>query len=102
MAIKKQVCAFHPERHAIGVCVITKRPICAECSTRYEGVNYSKEGLRILKEQRTAAMGQSQKSHRVVTLLSVLTAPLLFYMVILFHRLAMKSLIDLQQFSFLD
>ena len=41
MAIEKRMCAFHPDRLAIGICVETKVPICGECSTRYEGVNYS-------------------------------------------------------------
>jgi|GEM_PF-5275869 len=41
-------CAKHPNRRAIGVCVITKQPICSECSTRHNGVNYSKEGLASL------------------------------------------------------
>ena len=34
MAIEKRMCAFHPGRLAIGVCVETKVPICGECSTR--------------------------------------------------------------------
>lgn len=52
MAIEKRMCAFHADRLAIGVCVETKMPICGECSTRYEGVNYSKEGLRRLQARR--------------------------------------------------
>ena len=52
--LPQRFCANHPQRAAIGVCVITQMPICSECSTRYEGVNYSKEGLRILRERRAA------------------------------------------------
>ena len=57
MALKKSYCVHHSDRPAIGVCVITKQLICEECSTRYEGVNYSREGLAILRERR-AAEGQ--------------------------------------------
>ncbi len=53
--IRRQFCHNHPGRQAIGECVITHQPVCSECSTRYEGVNYSKEGLRILQERRRAA-----------------------------------------------
>ena len=54
MEIQQRYCVHHPDRPAIGICVVTKQAICGECSTRYEGVNYSKEGLRILQEQRRA------------------------------------------------
>ncbi|MDH5509134.1 MAG: hypothetical protein OEZ32_02150 [Nitrospinota bacterium] len=50
-------CVNHPERPAIGECVITKKPICPECSTRYEGVNYSREGLAELKRRRARNTG---------------------------------------------
>jgi hypothetical protein len=55
MVIARHTCVHHPDRLAIGVCVITRQPICAECSTRYEGFNYSKEGLRILQQRRASA-----------------------------------------------
>jgi hypothetical protein len=32
-------CAQHPDREAIGICVVCRRPICAECSTPIEGIN---------------------------------------------------------------
>ena len=54
MALKKTFCLNHPDRPAIGICVITGQAICEECSTRYEGVNYSREGLRILQARRNA------------------------------------------------
>ena len=55
MVIRKKFCINHPERPAIGICVITGKAICEECSTRYEGVNYSKEGLEILRTRRARA-----------------------------------------------
>lgn len=53
MAVEQRFCVNHPERVAIGVCVETKKPICGECSTRYNGVNYSREGLEILRRRRS-------------------------------------------------
>lgn len=52
MAIERKYCTNHPDRVAIGLCMVTRKPICAECSTRYNGVNYSREGLEILRERR--------------------------------------------------
>lgn len=80
MAIQRRYCKNHPDRPAIGVCIITHQAICAECSTRYEGVNYSKEGLRILQERR-----QAQESAGSGTVLSavllLLLSPLMLLMV---------------------
>lgn len=50
--LERRYCSNHPDRLAIGVCVETKKPICGECSTRYNGVNYSREGLELLRERR--------------------------------------------------
>lgn len=52
MALKQAHCANHPGRLAIGVCVETGKPVCGECSTRYNGVNYSREGLEIMLARR--------------------------------------------------
>ncbi len=32
-------CANHGDREAIGICVVCRRPICAECTTPIEGIN---------------------------------------------------------------
>lgn len=97
MAIKKKTCVNHPERPAIGVCVITKRPICAECSTRYEGVNYSKEGLRILQQRRAAAARKVGFLNRMAGILAVLLSPVFFYLLYLFYFVGFRALISLQQ-----
>jgi|GEM_PF-7126872 hypothetical protein len=55
MAIKRDFCINHPDRLAIGRCVVTHHPICTECSTQYDGVNYSREGLEIMRRSRNAA-----------------------------------------------
>lgn len=57
MTVERRYCVNHPERVAIGVCVETKKPICGECSTRYNGVNYSREGLEILRQRRMRERG---------------------------------------------
>ena len=74
MALAKH-CEAHPDRPAIGVCVITKRPICAVCSTPYNGVNYSREGLAILLErERVEQKAQDRTSWGFVVAL-LATAP---------------------------
>ena len=97
MALQKRMCANHENRVAIGVCVITKAPICAECSTRYEGVNYSKEGLAILKERRTEASAVGIGSKASVMVLALVLSPLLIYVHFLFFEFATSFFIDLQQ-----
>ena len=97
MAIQKRHCTHHPERLAIGVCVITKEPICAECSTRYEGVNYSKEGLRILQARRAAKTQGRQRRLQPMTLFAAVISPLLFFLLYAFYHRAFMLLIDLQQ-----
>ena len=32
-------CFQHPDREALGICIVCRRPICAECSTPIEGIN---------------------------------------------------------------
>ena len=86
MAIEQRFCTNHPQRPAIGVCVMTRRPICSECSTRYEGVNYSKEGLRLLQEQRAAQRNKSGKGAAGVTALLMWgSSPVLLYMMYLWY-----------------
>jgi hypothetical protein len=33
-------CHYHPDRPAIGVCMRCRRVICADCTTRVDGVNH--------------------------------------------------------------
>ncbi|MAE63487.1 MAG: hypothetical protein CMJ18_04375 [Phycisphaeraceae bacterium] len=96
MALKRQTCVNHPDRAAIGICVITRKAICAECSTRYEGVNYSKEGLRIVQQRREAEAGRAGRGGFVVVL-SIVVSPLLLYLLHLFYLLLFNWFIDLNQ-----
>ncbi len=98
--IRQQFCSNHPERVAIGVCVITAAPICGECSTRYEGVNYSKEGLRILRERRAAGTVET-KSFRglILRVLAWVSIPVQLYLVYLSLVASARLLIDLLHWS---
>ena len=97
MAITKKQCHYHPNRPAIGVCVELGIPICAECSTRYEGVNYSREGLRILRERRVGEAGRGSFAQSVGGLLLTLAAPLMFYLIYLSYFYSFQALIDWAQ-----
>ena len=76
MALKKTFCLNHPDRPAIGICVITGQAICEECSTRYEGVNYSREGLRILQARRNEENKARWWPDRIWLILGTLLSPL--------------------------
>jgi len=91
-------CVNHPQRKAIGVCVMTGKPICSECSTRYEGVNYSKEGLAMLQAKRQA--GRSAEGGRLWSVLGLVLSPLLVLALYGFLWYGFRLLIDLQQVGF--
>ena len=97
MAIEQRMCRNHSERRAIGICIITGKAICAECSTRYEGVNYSIEGLRILQERRAAAARKAGARHRWRGALLFILTPGFLYLVYLGYLLFFKTLINLEQ-----
>ena len=99
MAISQRTCSHHPERMAIGICVITGKTICAECSTRYEGVNYSKEGLRILQERRASAGRQVAGRSSGWRVAAALAAPVFLYLLYLSYLLGLGFLCDLGQYA---
>jgi len=33
-------CRNHPARGAIGICVICRAPVCADCTTKVDGINH--------------------------------------------------------------
>jgi hypothetical protein len=35
-----RVCYYHEDRSAIGICMHCRVPICADCTTRLQGVNH--------------------------------------------------------------
>jgi hypothetical protein len=95
MAIQKRVCTNHPDRPAIGVCVITRKAICVECSTRYEGVNYSKEALAILQQRRAAAAKSGRGGQLALTVLAWCLAPVMVYLLYFAYVVAANALINL-------
>lgn len=95
MALKKTFCLNHPDRLAIGICVITGQAICEECSTRYEGVNYSREGLRILQARRNAENRRHGWRGRSWLILGTLLSPVSVLLIYLGLR-AMISFMGLR------
>ena len=49
------VCKYHGERAGIGVCMHCRSVICAECTTRLEGINFCHACLRDLGRKSEAA-----------------------------------------------
>lgn len=88
-------CDRHPQRLAVGVCVVTRRAICRECSTQYQGVNYSKEGL----EQLLA--GQRRQQHRrgwldrLLFILLLAALPLSLYLTYQGFNLSGQMIVDI-------
>lgn len=98
MAVIQKTCANHADRRAIGVCKMTGKAICAECSTRYEGVNYSKEGLEILKRERAGETAKPKITHRFTASTGALmAAPLMTWMTFQFFRISFEWIIDFYQ-----
>jgi hypothetical protein len=97
MAIQQRFCVNHPQRPAIGICVITHQAICSECSTRYEGVNYSKDGLRLLHERRRGASAARRRRLVVLAAVAWVLSPLLLYCMYLAYLTGALLLADLLQ-----
>jgi hypothetical protein len=55
------VCRFHADRPAVGVCMRCRRPICAACVTRLDGVNHCHVCLKALG-RREAAPARSRSA----------------------------------------
>jgi hypothetical protein len=95
LAIEKKTCANHPDRPAIGVCVITRKAICAECSTRYEGVNYSKEGLRILQARRASQAKRAGSKGGILAWGAALLSPLFLFLLYAFYLWVSRGLANI-------
>lgn len=97
MAELQRHCQTHPDRRAIGVCVMTGEAICAECSTRYEGVNYSRRGLEMLHAQRAREQERAGAGERAVRIVALGLSPLMVLALYAFFRTALALLIDIGQ-----
>ena len=87
----------HPERAAIGVCVITQRPICGECATRIDGVNYSKEGLRILQERRNSSRSKTNWRSRLFVVALMIAVPFSAAVLFNFYEAGLNFMVDMDQ-----
>lgn len=92
MHVEKKYCVNHPERLAIGICVITEKPLCAECSTRYDGVNYSREGLEILRQRRLGKRKASRVGLPALIVAGCVMSVLAFFAYMLLGRVLMGML----------
>lgn len=97
MAISRRSCMNHPERAAIGVCVITQQPICGECATRIDGVNYSKEGLRILQESRNSSRSKTNWRARLFVAALMIAVPFSAAVLFNFYESGLNFMVDMDQ-----
>ncbi|MBX9656713.1 hypothetical protein K2Y11_24105 [bacterium] len=97
MALTRRNCMNHPERAAIGICVITQKPICGECATRIDGVNYSKEGLRILQERRNTSRGKVDWKARLFVMALVIAVPFSAALLFQFYEAGLHFMVDMDQ-----
>jgi hypothetical protein len=47
-----RLCAHHPDRAAHALCMSCRRPICQECATEWEGINYCAACLPRQRQER--------------------------------------------------
>jgi hypothetical protein len=79
-------CKNHPDRDGVGICVPCRRVVCADCSTRLDGINHCRECLEAKIGKARRAPGRSRKAvERVAAAGFVLVAYLVlvgaFYLV---------------------
>ncbi len=74
---------------------MTRKPICGECSTRYEGVNYSKEGLLILQQRRSAVVSAGRPRQAAIRLFAWCLAPVLLYLMYASYLVMSRILIGM-------
>ena len=51
-------CTYHRDRPGIGICMRCRAVICAECSTRLEGINYCHACLKALGRKTDSSGGR--------------------------------------------
>ena len=42
------LCANHPQREAVGICVDCRKQVCVECTTKVDGINHCVSCLRTM------------------------------------------------------
>lgn len=66
-----RTCRHHPERAAVAVCVRCREPVCADCTTKIEGINFCAPCLR---RKADAAPKPERTSRPGVVVLGLLAA----------------------------
>lgn len=61
-------CRYHPERPGVGVCVKCRTVICAECSTRLDGINHCAVCVAKLRDAAPLEDGAQRRGLRVLAL----------------------------------
>ncbi len=59
----RPLCAQHPDREALGICVMCRRPVCAECSTPIEGINRCASCIAALAQAAEIEAGPTRDDH---------------------------------------
>jgi hypothetical protein len=96
MAIKRHACANHPDRDALGVCVVTRQPMCSECATLHEGVLHSRQALEAMRAARAKAQVGNSAALRLTALLLALPMSLGMWW---FFKLNIDGLIHLLKYT---
>jgi hypothetical protein len=72
------VCHYHRERPGVGICMRCRVVICAECSTRLDGINYCHACLKALGRS-DKPLPKRQWSQAVLTVFLLAMAWLVFF-----------------------
>lgn len=71
------LCANHPQREAVGICVDCRKQVCVECTTKVDGINHCVSCLRTMAgPARDAQTHATHSPARKVASLLVMTAAL--------------------------
>jgi hypothetical protein len=74
------VCTYHRDRPGVGVCMRCRSVICAECTTRVDGINHCHACLKELGG--TAAVASGRRISGIAAALLIIAATWLFFAVL--------------------
>ncbi len=78
-----RACSYHDDRPAVGICMRCRRPICAACCTRLDGVNHCHRCLKELG-RRSAEPRTAPTSGAVLAVVVLLAGFLMLFLECLF------------------
>ena len=80
-------CFYHPDRQGVGICMSCGKVVCADCSTRIDGINHCSLCLEALERQ-SRAQGTKSRGDRTswsaLALVFVLVLCSVFFLVQLY------------------